>query len=161
MCFNPTSNISTLNGSSVKLVDKFTYLGSTVSSTEKDIDTRQHHTKQQIYGHQQSITKTIKIWRTRHAGHCWRSRDELTSDVLLWALHMDEQKQVDQLEPTYSSSVPIRDVALRTCRKEWTVGRGGERGSGISVLIARHDDGDDVYTVKWFHVQSMINFFII
>ena len=28
--------------------------------------------------------KTIQIRRTRHAGHCWRSRDELISDVLLW-----------------------------------------------------------------------------
>ena len=53
---------------------------------------------------------------------------------------MDEQKKDDQLEPTYSSSVPIRDVALRTCRKQWTIGRGGERGSGISVLIVRQDD---------------------
>ena len=26
---------------------------------------------------------TIKIRRTRHAGHCWRSMDELISDVLL------------------------------------------------------------------------------
>ena len=34
MCFNQTGNISTLNGSSLKLVDKFTYLGSSVSSTE-------------------------------------------------------------------------------------------------------------------------------
>ena len=40
MCFNQTSGISTLNGSSLKLVDKFTYLGSSVSSTETDIDTR-------------------------------------------------------------------------------------------------------------------------
>ena len=40
MCFNHTSDISTLGGSSLKLVDKFTYLGSSVSSTEKDIDTR-------------------------------------------------------------------------------------------------------------------------
>ena len=40
MCFNQTGDISTLNGSSVKLVDKFTYLGSSVSSTETDIDTR-------------------------------------------------------------------------------------------------------------------------
>ena len=31
-----------------------------------------------------SITKTIKIRQTRHAGHCLRSRDELISDVLLW-----------------------------------------------------------------------------
>ena len=58
-------------------------------------------------------------------------------------LHTDEQRQDDQLEPTFSSSVPIRDVALWTCRKLWTFGRGGERGSVISVLIARHDDDDD------------------
>ncbi len=31
-----------------------------------------------------SITKTIQVRWTRHAGHCWRSRDELISDVLLW-----------------------------------------------------------------------------
>ena len=40
MCFNQTGDISTLNGSSLKLVDKFTYLGSSASSTEVDIDTR-------------------------------------------------------------------------------------------------------------------------
>ena len=39
MCFNQTGDISTLEGTSLKLVDKFTYLGSSVSSTEKDIDT--------------------------------------------------------------------------------------------------------------------------
>ena len=40
MCFNQTSNISTVEGTSLKLFDKLTYLGSSVSSTEKDIDTR-------------------------------------------------------------------------------------------------------------------------
>ena len=40
MCFNQTGDISTLDGSSLKLVDKFPYLGSSVSSTKKDIDTR-------------------------------------------------------------------------------------------------------------------------
>ena len=153
-CFNQTGNISTLNGCSLKLVDKFTYLGSCVSSTKTDIDTRlakpwtaidrlsiiwksnvtdkmmrsffqavvvsillygcttstltkrmekkldgnytrmlrsilnksrrQHSTKQQLYSHLPPITKTIKIRQTRHAGHCWRSRDVLISDVLLW-----------------------------------------------------------------------------
>ena len=153
MCFNQTGDISTLNGSSLKLVDKFTYLGSSVSSTGTDIDTRitkawtainrlsviwksgltdkmkrsffkaavmsillygcttwtltkwmekkldgnytrmlwailnkswrQHPTKQQLYGHLPPITKTINVRRNRHAGHCWRSRDELISDDLL------------------------------------------------------------------------------
>ena len=45
---------------------------------------RQHPTKQQLYGHQPPITKTIQIRWARHLGHCWRSRDELISDVLLW-----------------------------------------------------------------------------
>ena len=154
MCFNQTGNISTLGGCSLKLLDKFTYLGSSVSSTEKDTDTwltkawtaidklsviwkseltdrmkhsfcqtavisillygcttwtltqqlekkldsnytrmlwailnkswRQHPAKHQLYGHLPPITKTIKVRWTRHAGHCWRSRDKLMSDVLLW-----------------------------------------------------------------------------
>ena len=153
MCYNQTGNIATLDGASLKLVDKFTYLGSSVSSTEKDIDTRltkawtaidrlsiiwksdltdkmkrsffkaavvsillygcttwtltkrlerrldgnytrmlravlkkswrQHPTRLQLYGHLPPITKTIQVRRTRHAGHCWRSKDELISDVLL------------------------------------------------------------------------------
>ena len=37
---NQTGDISTLDGTALKLVDKFTYLGSSVESTEKDIDTR-------------------------------------------------------------------------------------------------------------------------
>ena len=45
---------------------------------------RQHPTRHQLYGHLPPIMKTIQVRRTRHAGHCWRSRDELISDVLLW-----------------------------------------------------------------------------
>ena len=151
MCYNQTGDISSLDGTPLKLVDKFNYLW---SATEKDIDTRltkawtaidrlsiiwksdlidkmkrsffqaavvsillygcttwtltkrlekkldgnytrmlrailnkfwrQHPTKHQLYGHLPPITKTIQVRRTRHAGHCWRSRDELISDVLLW-----------------------------------------------------------------------------
>ena len=162
MCFNQTGDISTLNGGSLKLVDKFTNLGSSVSSTETDIDTqltkawtpinrlsviwksdltdkrkrcffkaaivsillygcttltlnkrlekkldsnytrmlrailnrswRQHPTKPQLYGHLPPITKTIQIRRSRHAGHCWRSRDELISDVLGWTSSHDRAK---------------------------------------------------------------------
>ena len=154
MCYNQTGDITILDGASLKLVDKFTYLGSSVSSTEKDIDTRltkawtaiyrlsiiwksdltdkmkrsffqaavvsillygcttwmltkrlkkkldgnytrmlrailnkswrQHSARHQLYGHLPPITKTIQVRRTRHAGHCCRSKDELITDVLLW-----------------------------------------------------------------------------
>ena len=45
---------------------------------------QQHPTRHQLYGHLPPITKTIQVRRTRHAGHCWRSSDELIRDVLLW-----------------------------------------------------------------------------
>ena len=45
---------------------------------------RQHPTRHQLYRLLPPITKTIQVRRTRHAGQCWISRDELISDVLLW-----------------------------------------------------------------------------
>ena len=45
---------------------------------------RQHPTRHQLYGHLPLITKTIQVRQTRHARHCWGSRDEFISDVLLW-----------------------------------------------------------------------------
>ena len=45
---------------------------------------RQHPTRGQLYGHLPPITKTIQVRRARHAGHCWRSKDELVSDVTIW-----------------------------------------------------------------------------
>ena len=55
---------------------------------------------------------------------------------------MDAQKQDDQHERTFSSYVRIRVVVLKTYLGRWTIGRSGERGSGISVLPARYDDDD-------------------
>ena len=45
---------------------------------------RQHPTRHQLYGHLPPVSKTIQVRRTRYAGHCWRSKDELISNVLLW-----------------------------------------------------------------------------
>ena len=45
---------------------------------------QQHPTRRQLYGPLPPITKTIQARRTRHAGHYWRSKDKIVSDVLLW-----------------------------------------------------------------------------
>ena len=66
---------------------------------------RQHPTRHQLYGHLPPITKTIQVRRTRHAGHCWRSKDELISDLLLWT-------------PTYSQAKagrPARTYIQQLC----------------------------------------------
>ena len=64
---------------------------------------QQHPTRHQLYSHLPPITKTIQARQTRHAGHCWRSKDELVSDVLLWT-------------PTYSQSKAGR--LARTCIRQ-------------------------------------------
>ena len=43
----------------------------------------------------------------------------------------------------------------------WTIGRSGERGSGISVLPARYDDDDDISTVYVLSKDSFFNFFFL
>ena len=223
MCYNQTGDISTLKGTPLKLVDKFTYLGSSVESTEKDIETRltkawtainrlstiwksdltdkmkrsffqaavtsillygcttwtltkrlekkldgnytrmlrailnkswqQHPTRHQLYGHLPPITKTIQVRRTRHAGHCWRSRDELIRDVLLW-IPTHGRAKAGRPARTFSSYVRIQVVVLKTCLGRWTIGRSGERGSGISVLPARYDDDDDCYMILTNQLDS-------
>ena len=102
---------------------------------------RQHPTRHQLYGHLPPITKTIQVRPTRHAGHCWRSKDELTSDVFLWTPTYGCAK-AGRPAWTYSNYVRTQDVTLTTCLRRWMIGRRGERGSGISVLAARHDDDD-------------------
>ena len=58
------------------------------------------------------------------------------------------KKQNDLHEHTYSSYVRIRDEDLRIYQRWWTIGKSGERGSGISVLAARRDDDDDDDDIK-------------
>ena len=64
---------------------------------------------------------------------------------------MAVQKQDDSHEHTFSSYVRIRDVVLKTYLGRWTIERSGERGSGISVLPARHDDDDDDDAIVVFY----------
>ena len=58
-------------------------------------------------------------------------------------LHMNEQRQNDQLEATHNSSVPIHGVTLKTYLKRRMIEKGDVRGLGIYVLEAWHDDADD------------------
>ena len=152
--FNQEGLIKTIAGLSLKQVDTFTYLGSNIGSTEKDVNIRigkawgaldglnvlwksdlpgnlkrdffraivesvllygsstwtltkrletkldgtytrmlrtilniswkQHPTKQDLYGHLPPISHVIRERQMRFAGHCWRSKEEIVRDVLLW-----------------------------------------------------------------------------
>ena len=41
-------------------------------------------TNQELYKNIPNISDTIRKQRLSFAGHCWRSKDELASDLLLW-----------------------------------------------------------------------------
>ena len=104
---------------------------------------RQHPTRHQLYDHLPPITKTIQVRRTRHAGHCWRSRDELIRDVLLWTPTHGRAKAGRPARTYIQQLCEDTGSVLKTYLGRWTIGRSSERGSGISVLPARHDDDDD------------------
>ena len=73
--------------------------------------------------------------------------------------HMAAQKQDDQHERTFSSYVRIQVVVLKTYLGRWTIGRSGERGSGISVLPARYDDDDELPTNFSKYCKIWLSFF--
>ena len=80
MCFNQTVDISTLNGSSLKFIDKFTYLGSSISSTETDIETplRKAWT---------AIDRLLVIWKSDLTDKMKRSNDCV--DTAIWMHYVD------------------------------------------------------------------------
>ena len=99
-----------------------------------------------------TITKTIQVRRTRHAGHCWRSRDELASDIFLWTPSHGRVKAgrpartyIQQL-CAYTGCSPEDLPEAIDDREGWR-----ERVR-IFVLIARHDDDDEINLFKkiWF-----------
>ena len=78
---------------------------------------RKHPTRHQLYGHLPPVTKTIQVRRTRQAGHSWRSRDELISDVLLWTPTYGRAK-AGRPARTY-----IQQLSEDTgCNPDWLVG---------------------------------------
>ena len=124
---------------------------------------RQHPSKQQLYDHQPAITKTIQVRRTRHGGHCWRSKDELISDILLWTPHMDEQRQDEKQELTYSSCVLIQDVALKTCQKQWPIEKGAREGQwdpcwwqDITIMMNRGEFQYDMEIILYLYIAILI-----
>ena len=117
---------------------------------------RRHPRKQQLFGHLPPITKTIQV---RHVGHCLRSKDELHSDILLWAPSHWRAK-AGRPARTYTQQLCAdTGYSLEDLREWWTIEMVGERGSGRSVLAAQDDD--DIYivihrqTISLYHNSSI------
>ena len=85
-CVNTVVNEIVMRSIQVVILGAFKFPHFFVQAFKIVVDSSwwQHPTRLQLYGHLPPITKTIQVRRTRHAGHCWRSKDELISDVLLW-----------------------------------------------------------------------------
>ena len=94
MCFKQTGNIYTLNGSTLKLVDKFTYLGSSVSLTKTDINT-------QLTKAWTAIDKLSIIWKSDLTNKMKRSFFQAAIVLILlygcttWTLTKRIEKKLD------------------------------------------------------------------
>ena len=93
-CFNQRGDISTLNASSLKLMDKFTYLGSSVSQTETDINT-------QLAKAGRAIARLSVIWKSDLTNKIKRSFFQVAVMLILlygcttWTLTKCMEKKLD------------------------------------------------------------------
>ena len=96
----------------------------------------------ELYGHLPPITKTFKLRRTKHVGHCWRSWGELISEELLW-IPSHGRAKAGWSGKTYIQQL-CRDMgcsredlpASMNDREEWQ--------ESVRDICARQDD-DDIY----------------
>ena len=86
------------------------------------------------------ITKTIKFRRTRHARHCWRSGDELISDIPLWTPSHGRAKTRRPSRTFVQHVCTDTGCSFEDLSERWTIETGSERGSGRSKLAAWHHD---------------------
>ena len=110
----------------------------------------QHPTRHQLYGHLPPITKTIQVRRTRHTGHCWRSRDELISDVLLWTSTQGRAK-AGRPARTYIQQL-CEDTGC--CPEDLLEGNVARQGQGYSCYL--HDMMMMICLVDWFGFYGIL-----
>ena len=67
-----------------------------------------HPSKERLYGNLVQITSVIKERRTRFAGHCYRSKDEVVSDLILWTPKHGKAK-VGRPSKTYTKQLTEDD----------------------------------------------------
>jgi len=195
ICYHHQGNIKTSQNVALKSVEDFTYLGSNIASTDKDVEIRiakawstlnkldsiwksnlpdelkrnffrattgsvllygsttwtltkklekkldgiftrmlravlnvswrEHPTKERLYGNIPKLSDVIKEQRTRFAGHCYRSKAELISDLLLWQPSHGYSRRgrpnknyIDQLTND-SSNCLIEDLPTANGRPRW------------------------------------------
>ena len=97
---------------------------------------RLHPTKQHLYSHQQTITKTIQVRRT---GPCCRNMDELKSEVLLWTPPCGRAKAGRPARTYIQQHRVDRGCDLENLPEAIHNKMGSGTGAAISVLMVQHD----------------------
>ena len=98
------------------------------SNTEQVLEPAPHN---EAAARPPTIRKTIRIRRTRHAGHCWSSRDELISDLILWTPWHGQAKAGDPAQ-TYIEQLCVDTGRSPEDLSIGTIGWGAKEGQRYS-----------------------------
>ena len=161
MCFNQTGYFSSLNGSSLKIVDKFTSLGSSVSPTETNINSiLARHVQLTIgyrsYGSQNfqeavvsillygctkwTLTKRFETKKNKLDGNYKRMPRAILN--LSWRQHHTKQHLCDHLPPITKTR---RTRHARHCCRSTD-----ELISDVMMWTSSHGRPARIYTQKFF-----------
>ena len=101
---------------------------------------KQHPTKQQLYCHLPPIPQTIQGKWTKHAEHCWRTKDELISNFLLWT-------------PTYGRDRVVRPAKVMQDRqiRKYSV------NSGLSTWLDMCKWAYLVFPSVYVNIRTLVN----
>ena len=113
ICFKREGAISTLSGKPIKLVDKFTYLGSSISSTERDVNIR-------LVKAWTAVNRLSIIWKSDLSDKIIRDFSKLWLSILLYGCTGWRQtKRIEKkLDGNYTSM--LRAILNKSCQQHPT-----------------------------------------
>ena len=115
----------------------------------------QHPTKQHLHGYLAPISQSMQVRRTRHTGRCWRSKDQLISDIFLGTR---THRRINVSRPAVQTLNAVEETNL----KRWMIGMDCEWESQWSLcyqcdlMIEKKRIRNTVMNIVNFDLKSVI-----
>ena len=89
--------------------------------------------------HKAASVRPLTTRRTRHAGHCWKSREELISDILVRTPSHGREKAGRPARTYIQQLWADIGCSLEDLLERWPIEKGGKKRSRRSASVAWHD----------------------
>ena len=84
----------------------------------QNLSWKDHHTLQDIYGTIPKLSERLAQCRSRFAGHCFRAKDEIISDLIMWKASNSRKLTFPDII-SRDSGIPVKELPTAMADKDF------------------------------------------